>query len=108
MINLKEHLPAEGDFTLEMWAKRTRSVRHWRGKKMILHPRWVHIAQVRDASGTRFYADGKLVRRERRRVVKTMIAQATEALRDAGSFPGHLDELRVSNIARYTGEGEAP
>lgn len=74
---------------------------------------WYHIALVRDSSNIKVYKNGTQVLSLAAPNISTNRALRIGAGRDGASFPntdlnGWMDEIRVSNIARYTTGFTAP
>jgi len=72
---------------------------------------WVHLAGVYDGSEIRVYQDGKLVARKAAQGSRTsnqlpliIGADVNKSGAATDHFAGRLDELRISQGARYTGE----
>jgi hypothetical protein len=77
--------------------------------------RWSHLAAVRDDAEVRLYVDGKLVARtavEGPRTLNAMPiyvgAEPDAAGRPNRFFLGRIDEVRISSVARYSGEAFEP
>ena len=76
---------------------------------------WHHLAAVFDGAELRLYVDGALSARSPGSGVRTaravpliLGADTTGAGRATSPFDGDLDEVRLSTVARYTGEAFTP
>lgn len=76
---------------------------------------WHHVAGVFDGREVRVYVDGKLIaskqaKGKRRTNKLPLIIGADVSSRGAGTshFTGRIDEVRLSKVARYTGDSFAP
>lgn len=76
---------------------------------------WHHIAGVYDASASRLYVDGRLIvtaeRSGERRTNDLSLMIGADVAGHGGPtshFHGMIDELRLSTVARYTGERFTP
>ena len=66
---------------------------------------FVHVAVVYEASEARFYVDGKLVGKHdlaKAKLTNDWEFEIGRAQRGDGQFVGLMDELRISNTARYS------
>jgi len=77
--------------------------------------RWHHVAGVYDGSAVRVYVDGKQVAQRKGSGKRTKNDLPLVIGGDVGQggvansfFPGQIDEVRVSRVARYTGERFEP
>lgn len=84
--------------------------------------RWAHVALVYDQRETRFYLDGKMQSANPREdppskhprwSVGGLIVGSTRYVTNGqvtfgGPFSGQLDEIRVSRVARYSGDAFSP
>ncbi|MEO0481019.1 MAG: LamG-like jellyroll fold domain-containing protein [Planctomycetota bacterium] len=76
--------------------------------------RWHHVAGVFDGEEVRVYVDGRLAggeaRSGRRRRNDLPLILGGDVNRNGGTslFTGHLDEIRLSTVARYRGEVFVP
>ncbi|UCD74002.1 MAG: metallophosphoesterase [Phycisphaerales bacterium] len=85
------------------------------GKSILDTGRWHHIAGVFDGRETRLYVDGDLIatveragRRRTNRLPLLVGADVDGAGRGVSFFDGRIDAVRLSTVARYSGEHFAP
>ena len=84
-------------------------------KQKIAPGHWHYLAGVFDGSEVRVYLDGELVARRAGKGKRTpnalplcIGADTDRRGQPTSSLPGWIDEVRVSNVARYTGDSYTP
>jgi hypothetical protein len=85
------------------------------GKPVLEPGRWYHLAGVFDGSEVRLYVDGQLVASRKGTGARTPNALPLVVGADVGEkgaansfLPGKVDEVRVSKVARYSGDSFTP
>jgi hypothetical protein len=85
------------------------------GDRTLRRGRWQHLAGVHDGSEIRLYLDGSLVASaaatgtRKRNGHPLYIGADTDGRGEPGSFfAGSIDEVRLSRVARYSGDSFAP
>ena len=120
-------LPADGDFTFEFWMKgsgrngqipfnalpyrleisSTKSQLWYRDVENNINigieggdkiDKWVHVASVVEGDEMRHYVSGQLVGSKK---IPQRVARKRPVVTFGGSFYGEIDEVRLSNVARY-------
>jgi len=73
---------------------------------------WTHYAVVRNGSSCKMYRDGTEVGTAKDVGSNSQVSAGTptigESAAGAADYDGYLDEIRLSNVARYTGNFTAP
>ncbi|MCB9876224.1 MAG: metallophosphoesterase [Planctomycetes bacterium] len=84
-------------------------------KKVLQEGVWHHVAGVYDGAEVRIYVDGKLLAKKAGSGVRTQnqlpLMIGADVNKNGGStsgFHGRLDDVRLSKVARYTGESFTP
>ena len=85
------------------------------GEAPLVAGRWHHLAMVHDGVELRLYLDGSLVGstagsgpRTRNELPLLVGADVAGGGRATSFFPGRIDEVRLSKVARYAGEAFEP
>lgn len=103
-LALQMHVDNSCSFVAQWAQKEGRSIATSAGNATILSGRRIHVAGVQTRDELRFYVDGKLVKATKPKGNGLNVSAESISIGGGtgnGNFFGMIDEVRISNIARY-------